>query len=138
MNPMTPPTFQIAPASGDFVGQTEDLFAWEGIQVSSEERPLAVAVVGEEVVGALTFGTYPDEDGLRVTFSIVVEEGYRRQGIARALVQRALDQAGSRLSGYYFRVWVVNPHMASLLGSMGFETENGEWSEDAPHMYLYA
>lgn len=131
-----PITYATLASQPDLAGWARDLFDDAGIRLSGIEAFHTFALDGEEVVGALAFGSEPDEMGVRLTFSIVVEESYRRQGIACQLVKAALE-AAQAYPGAFFRVWVVNPHMAVLLEDMGFEPEGREWSQESPHMYLY-
>lgn len=94
-----------------------------------------------QIVGAATYGNYVGEMGLTHTFSVAVLPANRRQGIARALVEAVSNLASeySLAAGVppYYMVWVVNPHMARLLESLGFETTGSEWSPDTPHMTRY-
>lgn len=104
---------------------------------------LAFAALSQkgQIVGAATYGNYRGDGGLTHTFSVAVLPTNRRQGIARALVEAvsAIASEHSLAAGVppYYMVWVVNPHMARLLESMGFGTEGLEWSPDTPHMTRY-
>ncbi|MCC6596898.1 MAG: GNAT family N-acetyltransferase [Rhodanobacteraceae bacterium] len=115
----------------------EDIFDESGIHHDPIEAVRLVAVDGDQVVGALTLGGEEDDMGHRMTFSIAVEPAYRRHGLAREFIRRALAIVAEENPGSYFRLWVVNPHMVPLLEEFGFETEGRGWSEDTPHMYKY-
>ena len=84
------------------------------------------------VVAASRFGWKEGWDGEGLaSFSIGVRPAARRRGLARRLVTRILRAH----PGASFRVWVVNPHMAELLTSLGFDAEGTRgWSPDSPHM----
>ncbi len=88
------------------------------------------------IVGGATFGSY-NEDGQTVfTFSVAIDSKYQGRGFGKKLVQ---DVMGLASGEGYFNVWVVNPNMAKLLESMGFETESSRgWSQNSPHMTYYS
>lgn len=116
----------------------EWLFKLSGIHASRDEAPHEACVSSKgEVQGVSAVGLYDaspmDADPLgrpQYSFSIAVKEDARRQGIARALVKSImsfLPRADVLLMGK-----VVNPNMAKLLLSLGFEFAYGdpEWSDD--------
>jgi len=116
-----------------------DALLWRkvGVNVAPEESDYEVArdATGE-VIGASTFG-WKSAGGLGdgeehevATFSVGVLPRARRRGVARRLVKRIL----AAHPGTEFNAWVVSPHMAALLESLGFDAEDREWSPDAPHM----
>ncbi|RLB42427.1 MAG: hypothetical protein DRH30_04855 [Deltaproteobacteria bacterium] len=114
------------------------LFDRAEIRFSSYEEVRYGAVYGEDVVGAATLGMNRDGNGgCEFTFSVVVDDEWQRQGIARYLVNTVMaDASGEALSCEYamFRVWVVDPRMALLLEDLGFESDGIEWTLDSPHM----
>lgn len=116
-----------------------EVFHTETIHVSSIEKMLFAVMHSGKVVGAAAFGSSRDEIGLCLTFSVAVLGPHQRKGIGEQLVRAVLEHVSATEwgEGYYFRVWVVNPHMARLLGRMGFETERAEWTPGAPHMYKW-
>jgi GNAT superfamily N-acetyltransferase len=121
----------------DFLEQGRDLFEEQGIRISRSEDVCAVAVYRGDVVGAVTLGKSFEEDGYVYTFSAAVDDLWKRKGISRELIKIAINMANEDPFPHYFRVWVVNPHMAALLETLGFDTEGREWSQDSPHMYKY-
>ena len=74
-------------------------------------------------------------------FSVVVSPKGRRKGIARSLVEHitehAKEEGDARDAYIYLDAWVVNPHMADLLDSMGFNAGGSEWTPDDPMMGKY-
>jgi ribosomal protein S18 acetylase RimI-like enzyme len=125
----------------DFWGAVDDaerVFRDAAIHTSSIESMRFAAVCGGEVVGAATLGSMEDDEGRAFTFSVAVADGWRRRGLARQLVAAVMEAAEDEDEAYgghgWFRVWVVNPYMAYLLESLGFETEGSEWTEYSPHM----
>lgn len=113
----------------------EKVFKSEHINISREEEVVLAAICGKKVVGAATVGHHNEEGEPLFTFSAAVAEGWQRLGLGRKLVLAAIQEARAQ-GAHSFRVWVVNPNMAVLLESLGFETEGREWSEDSPHMYF--
>lgn len=120
----------------DAADRAEALFRQQDIRLSSYESVAFAAVCGGEIVGAASFGVQQDEGGPSYTFSVAVDGAWQKKGLGRKLVQRVVEEARSQEQGGRFRVWVVNPNMARLLESMGFETDGREWTESSPHMYL--
>src|SRR5579883_1869674 len=118
--------------------EARELFEDVGIRPESSEH-LFQACVNEdgEVVAASTVGLYdetPDDgDPLRRPrwrFSVVVDEGWRRKGIARALVRGILDAYPRER--FLLEGKVVSPHMAALLDDLGFlydDEHEEEWSD---------
>jgi ribosomal protein S18 acetylase RimI-like enzyme len=122
----------------DVLDDVERLFRDTDIRIASYEQ-FHEACIGPngEILGASVAGLIPGSThGLpAVRFSVAVREDARRKGIARALIQRIIEQYPS--GEFVLDVWVVNPYMAVLLEQLGFETEGGEWSQDSPMMYRY-
>ena len=120
------------------VDRADALFDRAGIRFSSYEDVRYGAIYGDAVVGAATFGVNRDADGgCEFTFSVVVDDDWQRQGIARHLVNIAIDDAVAEAEACdyaMFRVWVVDPRMALLLEDLGFESDGIEWTLDSPHM----
>jgi GNAT superfamily N-acetyltransferase len=110
------------------------------IRPSREEHVWWIVIHDKQVVGAATFA-YQEEaetQAFRFTFSLALLPAHQQKGLGRKLVEAAVAEARSLDPHGYFRVWVVNPHLARLLERMGFSTENSSgWTENAPHMYLY-
>ncbi len=119
-------------------GIAEDLFRDIGIRFSSVEEMAFAAIVGDQVVGAATLGRNREEEGWVFTFSVVVDEDWRRRGIAKKLVEavmtKAAEDAEALEEGAEYRVWVVNEHMAHLLSNLGFDEAHGGWRPEDPHM----
>ena len=120
-----------APA-GTRVESGGDSQVWQdaGVRLSADEADFEVVRDRQgKVLGASSFGIR--EDSGEATFSVAVQPEARRRGIARLLVERIL----AAHPGTSFNVWVVNPHMAELLETVGFDTASARgWSPDAPHM----
>lgn len=118
--------------------EADALFSDCGIRISSVEKVSLVAVVGSIVVGAASLGSSRGDLGLTFTFSVVVSDVWRLQGIARSLVRRLLQEASQQAQDLgepaEYQVWVVNPHMADLLASLGFDEDARGWSLERPHM----
>jgi GNAT superfamily N-acetyltransferase len=114
----------------------EAVFKTEGIRVSREEEIVLAAVCGDKVVGAATVGHHVEEGEPVFTFSVAVDAAWQAKGLGRKLVEKAIEFAKS-MGARQFRIWVVNPNMASLLESVGFEADHRGWSLDSPHMEMY-
>lgn len=113
----------------DYVGAIRDLFVENHIAIAPYEQPYEALVSDDgSVLGVSSFGFRHDDEG---SFSVVVDPNGRRQGVAKKLVQSIINQHKNVL----IRPWVVNPVMAHLLESMGFEPD-GEWSQDNPYMEM--
>lgn len=115
----------------------ESIFEREGIRPSRIEEVVFAAVCNGVVVGAATLGSSPhsyEPDAREYTFSVAVDTKWQKRQLGRKLVEAVLREAKSLEVPGEYRVWVVNPNMARLLESFGFETEGREWSEDSPHM----
>ena len=121
------------------IGPGGSRFVWTkvGVNVAPEEENYEVArdatgdIVGASTFGWKSAGGFGDGEEHEVaTFSVGVLPRARRRGVARRLVKRIL----AAHPGTEFNVWVVSPHMAALLGDLGFDAEGREWSPDAPHM----
>ena len=131
----------------EVLDRIDDLTRAAKIGIPSYENP-QYACFAEDgtVLGVVTGGIAGDhefqpEDGTPAydyRFSVVVSPKARRKGIARTLVKKAeaaaKEEADAREAYIYLEAWVVNPHMAVLLESMGYE---GDWSEDEPMMGKY-
>lgn len=121
----------------DATEEAERIFKREGIRISSIENVVFAAVCDGHVVGAATIGSTPhhfDRNAREYTFSVAVDRKWQRRQLGRKLVEAVLHEAKSQEIPGEYRVWVVNPNMARLLESLGFEPEGREWTEDTPHM----
>lgn len=119
----------------DAVGQVEKIFKQEGVRPSRIEDYVLGLICDGKIVGGATFGSY-NEDGQTVfTFSVAIDSKYQGRGFGKKLVQAAMDQRFG-VEGYFY-INVINPNMAKLLESMGFEEDLGGWSHDRPHMTYY-
>ncbi len=125
----------------DVMGDVDRLFREAGVRPSNaEEHYLACMDDDGVVLGGAVYGYYEqDFEGVRFTFSVVVDPKARRRGIAGDLVRELEDVARLLEDAYELPVkmvaWVVNPNMAKLLDKMGFESTayNGEWSREDPY-----
>jgi GNAT superfamily N-acetyltransferase len=128
----------IEEAGGDpyvVMDQAEALFSASGIRISSVENLHEAClspegrVLGVSVVGLETSEPYEwdDEQRPRYVFSIVVADEARRRGIARGLIQSLMDGLGGEV---LLEGQVVNPHMAVLLGKLGFRYHDAWRWED--------
>lgn len=108
------------------------------IRPSSDEEIVLAAICDKKVVGGATLGVRSSDDEAELTFSIAIDPAWQKRNLGRALVEQIerLARDATESGHGTFRVWVVNPNMAKLLDSMGYDAEgrNGEWSEDSPHM----
>ncbi len=125
----------------DVMEDVDRLFKTAGVRPSSaEEHYLACMDDDGVVLGGAVYGYYGHGfEGVRFTFSVVVDPNARRRGIAGGLVSDLEDVARMLEDAYEQSVkmvaWVVNPNMAKLLDRMGFEStaHSGEWSPDDPY-----
>jgi len=102
-------------------------------------RVVTVVLCNEEVVGAAMVSSEYDDslDDWLYSFDVAVDDKWRRKTIARTLVQDVLNKVNKGSASAAFRVEVVNPSMAKLLESFGFQaaSEDG-WSPHDPYMTL--
>lgn len=127
----------VAPDGYEYAGDA--LFRTSQINLASYEDLHRVCVTDDgKVLGALAYGF----TGETVRFSVAVDPAARRTGIARALVAEAIHyfraELDEMLEAYALEhldleAWVVNPHMGTLLETMGFESD-GQWSQGNPMM----
>ncbi len=84
-----------------------------------------------QVVGLVGFHGPPDERGM-VEVAYGVDPAFRRRGIARALVQLALDWAASVPAVHVVRASISPENAASLatLRPFGFEPVGEQWDEE--------
>ena len=117
------------------INLVDGIFKQEGIRISSIENYVSALICDGQIVGGATFGSYNEEGQQVFTFSVAIDSKYQGRGFGKKLVQDVMSLASDQ---GYFNVWVVNPNMAKLLESMGFETESSRgWSQDSPHMTYY-
>lgn len=119
----------------DAVDQVEKIFKQEGIRIKSIEDYVSALICDGEIVGGASFGSYNEEGQQVFTFSVAIDGKYQGKGFGKQLVEDVMSLASGE---GYFNVWVVNPNMAKLLESMGFDAESSKgWSLDSPHMTYY-
>lgn len=122
----------------DVLSDVEDLFARCGVRPDSTENPFEACVTSDgKVLGASFVGIYSstpddadDQRRPRYSFSVVVDEGHRRKGIAKRLVESVI--ASFPKDEVLLEGKVVNPYMADLLSRMGFyydDEHDDEWSD---------
>ena len=86
-------------------------------QLEKPESRCTVAVDGDTLVGFLAFEQIADEGSV---IEVAVHPDYRRQGIARALIMSALDDADG-LCVVFLEVRESNRAAIALYESLGFE-----------------
>lgn len=128
---MTRPAIVIGVSPDDdddvFACDAEDLFDVCGIHVASYQEMLLVAVLDDEVVGALTLGAPHGDPWLGMWFSVVVHPDHRRGGVGRMLVQACIAHCEEH--GFPCEAHVVNEEaMVPLLEDLGFSQEGPIWS----------
>ena len=120
----------------EIMEEAEGLFRRSGIRISSVERLHEACVSADgKVLGASVIGLESSEprdwDDLRrpvYVFSVAVEESARRRGIARALIESLLREFPD--TEFLLEGKVVNPHMAALLGQLGFKfSDSWRWED---------
>ena len=95
---------------------------------ASEHDALVVEVDGR-LVAFGDLGPVPGEDGV-VEVGILVETPYRRQGIARALLDELADRA-SRRGSRVLRALVLHEHVAEVLPLLGGRVVLRRWLDAA-------
>lgn len=121
--------------------KAEQVIVSAGIRIARHEDISLAAICDGDIVGGLSFGSYEDPDrGTIFSFSVAVDSNWRSKGLARRLVEAAVEDIksqGSFIDNAMISAWVINPHMVALLESLGFESEGREWSENEPFMLLH-
>lgn len=117
--------------------EAEQLFKRSSVNLMLRESIYTVCINGDKVEGALslhTLGMNSITGNIAVSFSVAVEPDTRRQGIARALLKRALEDFPS--DQFDIEVRVINPNIVALLTQMGFlPLDGGQWSPTTPTMF---
>jgi len=113
----------------------ENLFEAVGIRISRNEGFYEACISPDKkVMGAsvLSKEIYDGEPKLR--FSVAVSPEAQNKGIGRFLTESIVNENKAE---WAIEAWVVNPNMAKLLESLGFEVQGGgEWSQHNPIMEL--
>lgn len=115
----------------DVLDKIDELFKNVNINKSDEDRFYEACIDKDgEVSGASVISYNDNEKSLR--FSVVVSPEAQGGGIGRELVQNIVRDHKRE---WKIDAWVVNPNMAALLTTLGFETlDGGEWSQENPIM----
>ena len=113
----------------DIEGDADDLIqqGWQlaknsPIHILSDKNLNAVATQDNIVVGAL-FTAWNNEE---FSFDVVVDPKHPRQGIAKQLINAAMNEFKWTSDGYdgaHIKADVVNPHLIPLLQRYGFKIE---------------
>jgi|GEM_PF-4468419 len=110
----------------EVVEHAEQLFKKVNVNLMLRESIYLVCMNDETVEGALSLHTMgmTESGKIEVSFSVAVDPNTRRQGIARALLQHALEDFPA--DQFEIQVRVVNPLIVKLMIEMGFDTIDGE------------
>lgn len=124
--------------------QAETVANRSGIRIARDKELIYVAVVDDNVVGAVWSAWYRDDqsDAMVFNFDVAVDPQYRGQAlIGLRLIDSALQEykyESGTFERSYIRVYVVNPRLVRVLENRyGFETEE-QYSHGAAHMVRYA
>lgn len=104
--------------SQNTLDETREYLAWCLSQMEKERVVRLVAQVGGEVVANAQLTLWPDRGEIG---SLVVAEGYRRRGIATALVKALMEEAGKRgMQRLEIGARVSEPALMALYQRWGF------------------
>lgn len=113
----------------------ENLFEAVGIRISRNEGFYEACINQDgKVMGAsvLSKEIYNGEPKLR--FSVAVSPEAQGKGVGRFLTESIVNENKAE---WAIEAWVVNPNMAKLLETLGFEVlGGGDWSQHNPIMEL--
>lgn len=97
-----------------------------GWSVSNEPCKYFVEVVGDRVIACA--GLVQEREDLSKIMHVCVEPEYRRRGLAKKLIQVALDNCKTML--IYMTIREDNRPSLRMAESMGFVKANQYWSKD--------
>jgi GNAT superfamily N-acetyltransferase len=107
--------------------QAEAIFKLCKIGVNRDKELTLVAMNDDTVVGALYASSsvedYDGQEYVEYSFDVAVRPEFQRTGVGTLLTKACLRDAASRGDGdlpVLVKVWVVNPNMEKVLGSLGF------------------
>lgn len=96
-----------------------NLFNNNGIHLHRLETPSVVMIKGDSIVGAVSWSLDPFNQ--TASFSVAVDEQFRRSGIASYLIDKVIEDAEADEVVIELHAEVVNPiAMTPLLKSKGF------------------
>jgi ribosomal protein S18 acetylase RimI-like enzyme len=111
--------------------QADEVFRLAEIRINRAKNITILAVLGEQVIGAVATAWQEnrDEDAWEFSWDIAVHPEYRKSGIGARLIREALAAYESEKADYgdrtVMRLWVVNPRLANVLEQhYGFEIES--------------
>ncbi len=117
---------------------TEALFKSVNIRISRNEEFYEACISEDgEVMGASVLSKENHGKEMpKLRFSVAVSPKAQGGGIGRKLVKSIIE---NNKNEWAIEAWVVNPNMAALLETLGFENQGGgEWSRENPFMELPA
>lgn len=121
------------------------LFREAGIGIDPKKHLAFVEHDGPRVVGALYLGVSNYTGTWRMSFDVVVASDVRGRGVGRKLVktfdeyyQEQLPALRKRYGkGFFAEVYVVNPHVEKILGSLGYRYGNSHGTDPDDGVWMY-
>ena len=95
-----------------------------GINILSDKEINTIVLDGNKIIAGLWIGTDQEE----MSFDVVVDPNYQRQGIAKKLINFAIGEYDMNREAYgddyKLKGDVVNPNLVGLLKNVGFEIDD--------------
>jgi len=110
----------------EFAEDAYNMAKKHGISVLSDKELYCIAVINDEVIGALWTTWLSGE----FSFDVVVRDDYQGEGIGNKLVDISIQEYGQTKEAYdngdgtVLRVDVINPQMEKMLLKKGFKIES--------------
>lgn len=121
------------------------LFRAAGIGIDPKKHLAFVERDDDTVVGALYLGISNYTGTWRMSFDVVVDKAARGKGVGRKLVKSFDDYYLEQLpalrkrygKGFFAEVYVVNPHVEKILGSLGYRYGNSHGTDLDDGVWMY-
>ncbi len=121
------------------------LFRAANIGIDPKKHLAFVERDGDRVVGALYLGISNYTGTWRMSFDVAVDERARGKGIGTKLVKAFDDYYLEQLpalrkrygAGFFAEVFVVNPRVEKILGSLGYRYGNSHGTDPDDGVWMY-
>jgi ribosomal protein S18 acetylase RimI-like enzyme len=117
--------------------QADAVASKSGIRISSDKELASIALVGDDVVGAVWTSLTNDEPPV-FDFDVAVDPDFRGTSrVGLKLIDSAVEDLRSHQGDFHgtsIRVWVINPKLVRVLENRyGFEIES-QYEDGSAHM----